>query len=46
MNRVYLKEKVPAFMIPQKLVKVDEIPLTKNGKMDRKYFQQRMEVNK
>jgi len=44
--RVYLKEKVPAFMIPQKLVKVDEIPLTKNGKMDRKYFQQRMEVNK
>lgn len=31
-----LKEKLPVFMIPGIIVRVDEIPLTKNGKTDRK----------
>ena len=31
-----LKEKVPAYMIPTKMIKIDEFPLTKNGKIDRK----------
>jgi amino acid adenylation domain-containing protein len=31
-----LKEKLPSFMIPSKLIKVDYFPITKNGKIDRK----------
>ena len=31
-----MSEKLPAFMIPNALRKVDEMPLTKNGKIDRK----------
>ncbi len=31
-----LKDKVPSFMIPTKLIKIDKFPLTKNGKIDRK----------
>ena len=31
-----LKEKLPVFMIPSKLIKLDEFPITKNGKIDRK----------
>jgi len=31
-----LKETLPAFMIPTKLIQVGEMPLTKNGKIDRK----------
>ena len=31
-----LKEKVPQWMIPNVLIKVDSMPLTKNGKIDRK----------
>lgn len=30
-----LKEKVPAFMIPNKMIQVEEMPMTKNGKIDR-----------
>lgn len=30
-----LKEKVPPFMIPNKMVQVEEMPMTKNGKIDR-----------
>ncbi len=33
---VMLKEKLPQYMIPSKLIQVDEFPLTKNGKIDRK----------
>lgn len=32
----YLGEKLPAHMVPAQYVKVQEVPLTKNGKMDRK----------
>ena len=31
-----LKEKLPVFMIPSKLIQLDEFPITKNGKIDRK----------
>ena len=31
-----MSEKLPIFMIPNALRKVDEMPLTKNGKIDRK----------
>ena len=31
-----LKDKVPQWMIPNVLIKVDSMPLTKNGKIDRK----------
>lgn len=31
-----MKENLPAFMIPSVIRKVDEMPLTKNGKIDRK----------
>lgn len=30
-----LKEKVPPFMIPNKMIRIDEMPMTKNGKIDR-----------
>ena len=31
-----LAEKLPAFMIPNVFCRVDEMPVTKNGKIDRK----------
>jgi aspartate racemase len=31
----YLEEKLPAYMIPSELVKIKEMPLTDNGKIDR-----------
>lgn len=33
--RMYLGDKLPEFMIPEKLVRVTEIPLNPNGKVDR-----------
>ena len=36
-----LKETLPVFMIPTKLIKVEEMPLTKNGKIDRKALMSR-----
>lgn len=35
-----MKEKLPAFMIPGMIRKVDEMPLTKNGKIDRKKLEE------
>lgn len=32
----YLKENLPVFMVPNTLTKIDEFPITKNGKIDRK----------
>ena len=34
--RAYLKDKLPAFMVPTALVVLDALPLTPNGKIDRK----------
>ena len=31
-----LKEKLPAYMVPKNIIFVDEMPMTANGKMDRK----------
>ena len=41
--RVQLKKNLPTYMIPQKIMKTDIVPLTKNGKTDRQYFKQIME---
>ncbi|WP_291286915.1 non-ribosomal peptide synthetase [Flavobacterium sp.] len=35
----YLKEKLPAFMVPQYFIGLDKIPLTPNGKIDRKVLE-------
>lgn len=34
--RNYLRKKLPAYMIPQHIIKLDTIPLTVNGKVDRR----------
>jgi amino acid adenylation domain-containing protein len=34
--RSYLKHKLPDYMVPQWIVKLDQLPLTANGKVDRK----------
>lgn len=37
---IKLKEKLPIYMIPTKLIQLEEFPLTKNGKIDRKKLMQ------
>lgn len=34
--KVFLKDKLPAYMIPKKIVKLDKFKLNQNGKIDRK----------
>ena len=33
-----LKEKLPVYMIPPKLIRLDDMPINKNGKTDRNYL--------
>ena len=33
--RTALREKLPSYMIPKKIVFLDELPVTSNGKLDR-----------
>ena len=37
-----LSKELPVFMIPNKFIKLDSMPLTKNGKIDRKALEERM----
>lgn len=37
-----LKEKLPFYMIPQKIVKLDVLPINENGKIDRKKLKQNL----
>src|SRR5690554_5527981 len=37
--RAYLSEKLPEYMIPSFLFKIDKIPVTPSGKFDKKYLQ-------
>ena len=39
-----LRQQLPAFMIPNLFEKVEEMPLTKNGKIDRAELRKRLEV--
>ena len=39
-----LRQQLPAFMIPNLFEKVSQMPLTKNGKIDRKELRKRLEV--
>lgn len=41
--RTRLKQAVPIYMIPQKFVQMEKMPLTKNGKTDRGYFRAQLE---
>ena len=42
--RLQLKAGIPPYMIPHKIIQVEKMPLNKNGKIDREYFRNRMEV--
>ncbi|NOK80121.1 MAG: hypothetical protein GFH27_549281n458, partial [Chloroflexi bacterium AL-W] len=40
MVRDYLAERIPEYMIPQRLVALEKLPLTANGKIDRRSLQE------
>lgn len=42
----YLREEIPAYMIPTYFYNVDNIPLNKNGKVDRKKLKSRIKIKK
>ena len=38
MIKTKLKEHIPDYMVPKKIVFIDKIPMTANGKADRKFL--------
>lgn len=40
--REKMKDKLPDYMIPHKVIKAEAMPLNKNGKTDRNYFRQKL----
>lgn len=42
----YLRKKLPEYMIPSKIIFVDTIPMTINGKVDYKYLESHINENK
>ncbi len=44
--RKEVKELLPAYMIPGRLIRTTRIPLTKNGKIDRGYLRNQLEVER
>ena len=43
--RAYLKDKLPRYMLPHHTVRLDTMPLTPNGKIDRNLLKQRSKEN-
>ena len=43
--REQLKQRLPLYMIPHRMIQTSHIPLNKNGKIDRQYFRRKLEVN-
>ena len=42
--RIELKKRLPVYMVPRKIFQTETMPLTKNGKTDRKELQRRLET--
>lgn len=42
--REYLKTRIPQYMIPSYFIKINEIPLTRNGKIDRNFIKEKVET--
>lgn len=41
--RSILKKRLPVYMIPHRIYKIDKMPLNKNGKTDKNYFRKKLE---
>ena len=41
--RLWMKKRLPGYMVPRKIFQTERLPLTKNGKTDRGALQKRLE---